>query len=126
MKAITLNSEVKAVGHYVPGMISNGMLYISGQLPVDANTGKIVKGDIVVQTEVTLNNLERVLKAAGLKKENVVQCRIYISDIEFWDSVNDVYKTFFGDHKPARAIVPTQKLHHNASIEIEAIAEMED
>ena len=111
-------------GHYSPGIVSRGMLYISGQLPLDRNTGKPVSGGITEQAWAALSNMERVLRDADLTKESVVLCRVYIPDISLWDDVNRVYSEFFGAHRPARVVVPTGALHHGALIEIEAIAEM--
>jgi reactive intermediate/imine deaminase len=125
MKSIILENSNKK-GHYTPGMISHGVLYISGQLPFDYESNKMVKGDINIQLEKALSNVELILFKAGLVKENVVQCRIYISDINHWDAVNDGFANFFGSHKPSRVIVPSRELHNNALIEIEAIAEMEE
>lgn len=113
-------------GHYTPGIISHGMLYVSGQLPIDPATGKIAEGGITEQTKTALANLERVLAAAGTSKDRVVMCRVYIPDMQYWDEVNRLYAEFFGPHKPARAIVPTRELHHGALIEIEAVAEAEE
>ena len=111
-------------GHYSPGVAAGGMLYISGQLPIDPATGKIAEGGIREQTRQALANVGRVLAAAGLGRESVVMCRVYISDMANWDAVNAVYAEFFGDHRPARAVVPTRELHHGALVEIEAAAEM--
>jgi len=125
MKFVIPPSKSSNPGHYTPGVISNGMLYISGQLSVDTDTGKVVEGDITVHAKQALFNLERVLTAAGLTKEHVVQTRVYIPNVEHWGTVNQVYAEFFGNHKPARAIVPCRELHYGALVEIEAIAELE-
>lgn len=111
-------------GHYSPGVVSNGMLYISGQLPIDHETGCLADGGIVEQTKMALHNVERVLTAAGAKKENVVLCHVYIPDISLWDAVNQVYTEFFGECRPARVVVPTRELHYGALVEIEAMAEL--
>lgn len=113
-------------GHYSPGVVMNGTLYISGQLPIDPLTGKLAGGDIETQGKQSLKNVEQVLQQAGVKKENVGLCRIYLSDISLWDKMNAIYAEFFGSHKPARVIVPTGKLHYGALVEIEAAAEMPD
>ena len=113
-------------GHYSPGVIAGGMLYVSGQLPIDPGTGKIAEGGIREQTKQALANVGRVLAAVGLGPENVVMCHVYISDMGNWDAVNEVYADFFGAHKPARAVVPTRELHHGALVEIEAVAEMKE
>lgn len=125
MKRIVIESKLVNKGHYCPGMISNGMLYISGQLPVHHETGEPMAEDIAQQTYDALHNVELVLKAAGITKEHVVMCRVYIPDVAHWDIVNEVYAKFFGEHKPARVIVPSRELHNGALVEIEAMAEME-
>lgn len=124
MRPIRIETVLENKGHYVPGMISNGMLYISGQLAVHHDSGAPMAEDIATQTEDALCNVERVLHAAGLKREDVVQCRLYIPDVQHWDIVNTVYARFFGEHRPARAIIPCRELHFGAMIEIEALAEM--
>lgn len=124
MKEVTIESKLVNKGHYVPGMISGGMLYISGQLPVHHETGTPMSAGIEQQTRDVLHNVELVLNAAGCGREDVVLCRVYISDIALWDAVNVIYAEFFGAHRPARVVVPTRELHHGALIEIEAIAEV--
>lgn len=123
MKAVTLNVKGENKGHYVPGMISNGMLYISGQLSLDPDTRKVAEGGIREHMKQALKNLDAVLKEADLTRNDVVQCRVYIAGIEGWDEANDEYKNFFGDHKPARIIVSTSELHFGCLVEIEAVAE---
>ena len=122
MKKVTIESNLENKGHYSPGVISNGMLYISGQLPVDHAAGLPASGDISKQTADALHNVELVLHSAGLTKENVVMCRVYIPDVACWDTVNEVYAEFFGAHKPARVVVPSRPLHNGALVEIEAVA----
>jgi 2-iminobutanoate/2-iminopropanoate deaminase len=124
MEKITPQYDVENKGHYTPGIISNGILYISGQLSIDPDTRKVPEGGIEAQARLALANVERVLKATGLSRTDVVQCRVYVSDIAQWDSVNVVYTEFFGEHKPARIVVPVGKLHFGCLIEIEAIAEV--
>ena len=110
-------------GHYSPGMASNGTLYISGQLSIDMDTRQVPPPDMRVHAALALGNMDRVLQAAGLRRENVVQCRIYVTDIAAWDEVNNVYADFFGTHKPARCIINVPKLHFGCLVEIEAVAE---
>ena len=126
MKEVFIETKAVNKGHYVPGMISGGVLYVSGQLPMNHDTGVMETGDITVQTRQVLENIDRVLKAAGTTRENVVMCRVYIPDVSLWDTVNDVYAEFFGSHKPARVVVPTRNLHHGVLVEIEATAELPD
>lgn len=111
-------------GHYTPGIISNGMLYISGQLSINPDTRNVTDGGIKEHAKLALENVDRVLKEAGLFRNDIVQCRVYVSDIDQWDIVNQVYAEFFGEHKPVRIVVPVGKLHFGCLVEIEAIAEV--
>ncbi|HYE11178.1 MAG TPA: RidA family protein [Patescibacteria group bacterium] len=111
-------------GHYTPGIISNGLLYISGQLSIDPDTRKLPEGGIEAHAKLALENVDRVLKEAGLLRSDIVLCRVYVSDIDQWDIVNQVYAEFFGEHKPARVVIPVGKLHFGCLIEIEAVAEV--
>lgn len=124
MKEVRIETKLQNKGHYVPGMISGNTLYVSGQLPVHHETGAPMAETIEEQTKDALHNVELVLKAAGCTKENVVMCRIYIPDVAHWDTVNAVYAEFFGEHRPARVIVPSRELHNGALVEIEAVAEL--
>ena len=124
MRAVIPQNTRKSTGHYVPGVISHGMLYISGQLPVDPVTGLMPEGGVGAHAKMALANVERILAAAGLTRANVVQCRVYIPDVAYWDEVNTVYADFFGAHKPARVVVPSRDLHGGALVEIEAVAEL--
>ena len=123
MQEVVLDVKGENKGHYVPGMISNGMLYISGQLSLDLDTRKVAEGGIKEHMRQALANVDAVLKKAGLTRNKIVQCRVYIAGIEGWDAANEEYKKFFGDHKPARVIVSTQELHLGCLVEIEAVAE---
>ncbi len=109
-------------GHYSPGIIHNGLVYVSGQLPMDLETRGPFTGSVGDQTELALRNVETVLKAAGSRLENVIQMTIYVSDMEYWGEVNLAYVRVMGDHRPARAIVPVKDLHFGTKIEIQAIA----
>ncbi len=111
-------------GHYVPGMASGGTLYVSGQLSLDPNTRKIPEGGIRAQARQALENVGRVLEAAGAKREQVVFCRVYTTKGEYWDPVNEEYAAFFGEHKPARCMVTVPEIHFGCLVEIEAVAEL--
>jgi len=89
---------------------------------MDLKTREPFAGDIETQTELALRNVEAVLKAGGSGLDHVLQMTIYISNIELWGKVNEVYARVMGDHRPARAIVPVKDLHFNTKIEIQAIA----
>jgi len=122
MKAIQPSDQPSPKGHYSPGIEHHGVVYVSGQLPMDLLTREPFAGDIETQTELALKNVEAVLNAAGSDLSRVLQMTIYISDIELWGKVNAVYARMMGDHRPARAIVPVKDLHFGTQIEIQAIA----
>ena len=123
MEIVKSSKIPPANGHYSPCIKSNGMLYLSGQLPIDPATRKVPAG-IEAQTDLCLQHVELILEEAGCSKTDVVQMRLYISDIDLWGKVNERYAKFFGDHKPVRSIVPTRELHFGCLIEIEAVAEL--
>ena len=110
------------VGHYSQAIVHNGLVFVSGQSPLHIETGKPIVGTIEEQTELSLRNTERILKAAGSSLDRCLQVTIYISKIEDWAAVNATYKRIMGDHRPARAIVPVAPLHHGTGIEIQVIA----
>ena len=91
-------------GHYTAGVISKGMLYVSGQLSIDPDTREVAKGDIKDHTRLALDNVDRVLKEAGVTRNDVVFCRGYTSDVKHWGPINEVYAEFFGEHKPGRVL----------------------
>lgn len=121
MEIIETDKMPKSNGHYSQCIHHNGVLYLSGQLPIHPVTKKISK-TIEEQTLQTLSNIELILKEAGSSKNNILQSRVYISDISLWDRVNEVYSAFFENHKPARSIIPTRELHFGCLIEIEVMA----
>lgn len=124
MKIIESLNIPKANGHYSQCIEHNGILYISGQLPINQETKKIPKS-IEGQTDLVLKKVETILNEANSKKNNVLTVRIYISNIELWDKVNSRYCIFFKSHKPVRCIVPTRNLHYDCLIEIEATASID-
>lgn len=126
MKKIKLPNAPEPKGHYSPAVVHNGLIFVSGQLPMNLETQEIENGSIEAQTELALRNIERILLAAGSDLNNILQITIYISDIELWGKVNEVYARILGEHKPARAIVPVKDLHFDTKIEIQAIAAVKD
>ena len=122
MKEIFSDNAPPPGGHYSQAIEHNGLLYISGQLPIDPKSQEKRVDSIGKQTKQVLANLEAILIEANSGKENVLKVTVYISDIALWDRVNSVYAEFFGEHRPARAIVPTRELHFGFQIEVEAVA----
>ena len=126
MITIQPSGQPKPKGHYSPGIEHDGLIYVSGQLPMTLDTREPFTGDIDGQTELALRNVEAVLHAAGSDLGHVLQFTIYVSDMELWGAVNAAYARVMGDHRPARAIVPVKDLHFDTKFEIQAIAAVRD
>lgn len=126
MKAVSTPECPVPAGHYSQGIIHNGLVYVSGMLAVDPATGEKKLGSIEEQTLQALENVDAVLQAAGSSRDKVLKCTCYVSDIELWGRVNAVYAEFFGEHKPARAVVPTRELHFGFKVEIECVAAVKE
>lgn len=125
MKKIVIEGKSKDGGHYSAGVVHGGILYVSGQLSIDPNSER-PSGNIEEEATVALRNLETVLMAAGVSKKDVIQCRLYTPNVEYWNVIDRVYRTFFGEHKPSRIVVPSNTLHGGCLVEIEAIAICEE
>src|SRR5690349_18834913 len=104
MKTIQPKNQPQPKGHYSPGIEHDGLIYVSGQLPMDLETREPFAGDIETQTELALRNVEAILKEADSDLDHVLQMTIYVPDIELWGAVNKKYVEVMGDHRPARAI----------------------
>jgi 2-iminobutanoate/2-iminopropanoate deaminase len=122
MQFISTSDAPTPAGHYSQAVVSGNFIFVSGQLPIKPGSEPKSPGPIAEQTRQVLANLKNILEAAGSGLAHVVKTTIYISDISMWGDVNHVYAEFFGDHKPARAVVPTRELHFDYQIEMEAIA----
>ncbi len=122
MNIIQTNNAAQPLGHYSQAVVHNGLVYVSGQLPIDVNNPDEYIETVEDQAQQALINLQEVLKAANSDKSKVLKVTMYISDISIWAQVNQVYAQFFGDHKPARSAVPTKHLPKGYLVEIEAIA----
>lgn len=112
----------KAVGPYSQGVCMNAIQFISGQLPVDPKTGKIVEGGIKAQTEQSLKNLGAVLKATQLDYPNVLKTTVLLADINDFGEMNEVYAKFFTENPPARVCFQVAALPMGALVEIEAVS----
>jgi len=126
VKIIQPGGQPPPKGHYSPGIGHSGLIFVSGQLPMDLATRVPFTGSIEGQTELALRNVEAVLKAAGSDLSDVLQMTIYVSDLDLWGSVNEAYARVMGEHRPARAIVPVKDLHFGTKIEIQAIAAVKE
>ena len=126
MEKVRVEGIPEPKGHYSPAVVHNGLIFVSGQIPINHATGEIETGAIEKQAELALRNVETILTAAGSDLNHVLQMTIYISEMDDWDKVNEVYKQILGEHKPARAIVPVKTLHFGTQIEIQAIAAVKE
>jgi 2-iminobutanoate/2-iminopropanoate deaminase len=126
MEKVKLPNAPEPKGHYSSAVVHNGLIFVSGQLPRNAVTGEVETGAIELQTELALRNVEDILIAANSDLNHVLQFTIYVSEMDDWDKVNEVYARILGEHKPARAIVPVKDLHFGTKIEIQAIAAVRD
>ena len=112
----------KAIGPYSQGVRAGNLLFVSGQVPIDPETGQLIQGDIRAQTERVLVNLGEVLKAAGGSFANVVRTTVFLTDLNDFAAMNEVYGTFFDTAAPARSTVQVTRLPRDARIEIDVIA----
>jgi reactive intermediate/imine deaminase len=122
MKVIFTENAPKPAGHYAQAIVQDNTVYVSGQLAIDPETGEKRFDSIEEETLQVLKNLSAILEAAGSDITKVLKTTLFIADADLWGQVNAVYGQFFGDHRPARAAVPTKDLPFGFRVEIEAIA----
>ena len=120
-KAIT-SPRAKAIGPYSVAIESGDIVFVSGQIPLDSGTGKLVEGDIAAQARQSLENLKTILAAAGLSFAHVVKTTIFLTDMGDFAAVNEVYKTYVGEPYPARSTIAVAALPMGAKVEIEMTA----
>lgn len=121
MKMIQTDKTVAAIGPYSQAMEDGGVVYLSGQIPVDPKTGE-VKNDIKEATRQCLTNVKNLLEAAGSDLNHVMKVNLFILDMDQFSAINEVYGEFFTEHRPARSCVAVTALPKNVVIEAEAIA----
>lgn len=109
-------------GHYSHAAIAGGLVFVSGQLPIDREGRAVTEAAFEAQVEQALANVFAVLRETGSAPELVVRVTAYIVGVERWPAFNQVYARFFGAHRPARAIVPVAALHYGCLVEIDALA----
>ena len=126
IKSISTPNAPTPGGHYSQAIVHTGLVFVSGQLSVDPKTGEKKLGSIEEQTEQALKNVAEILRAANSDLGRVLKMTVYVSDINLWGAVNAVYARVLGEHRPARAVIPTRDLHYGFLIEIEAIAAVND
>lgn len=122
MKAISTEKAPAAIGPYSQAIESNGMVFVSGQLPIDPETGVFASSDIMGQTRQSLTNMRNILESEGLYLSNVVKTTVFLSDMNNFADMNEVYSSFFSSPFPARSAVAVKTLPKDALVEIECIA----
>src|SRR6476620_7741926 len=125
-KTITASGAPDAVGHYTHAVVSNGLVFCSGQVPLDPNTGKLVEGSIGDQTRQCLENLSVVAAAAGAQLSDAVRMGIYVTDMGSFKDVNEAYGAYFETDPPARSTVGVAALPLGAQVEIDAVIALPD
>lgn len=120
-KVIQTPDAPAAIGPYSQAIQTGEFLFISGQIPIDPQTG-LMAGSIQEQAQTALNNIAGILKAASFQKTDIVKTTVFLTTMDHFSAMNEVYQHFFDEHKPARSTIAVAGLPKNASIEIEAIA----
>ncbi len=121
-QAVHSDRAPKAIGPYSQAIKAGGFVFVSGQVPFDPETGQVVEGDIVAQTERVLKNVQAVLEAAGATMADVVRATVYLKDMNDFATVNEVYARFFPGEPPARVAVEVSRLPRDVRVEIDAVA----
>ncbi len=121
-KVINISGAAAPIGPYSPALLNNGILYVSGQIPINPFTGNMVEGDISVHTRQVLENISALLKEAGMNFSNVVKTTIFLADMNDFAQVNEIYSSYFKEDFPARETIQVARLPKDSRIEISAIA----
>ena len=123
-QVIHTDSAPAAIGPYSQAIQIGDLLFVSGQVPIDPSTGAIVEGDVKAQAQQSLNNLKAILNAAGTNMGAVVKTTVFLADMNDFAAMNEVYAQFFQEPFPARSAVQVARLPKDATVEIEAIAQL--
>jgi 2-iminobutanoate/2-iminopropanoate deaminase len=121
-KIIATKNAPAAIGPYSQAVEAGGLVFVSGQLPIDPATGELAPADIKLQTEASIKNIKAILEAAGLSLDNVVKTTVLMADLGQFAQMNEVYAKFFAQNPPARAAYGVKALPKAALVEIEAVA----
>lgn len=124
MRSVNTKNAPTPIGPYSQAMVSGNTLYISGQVAINPETGKMEQADLQAETHRIMQNMQGILEAEGLNFSNVIKCSIFLLDMNAFGQVNEVYGSYFSDHFPARETIEVSKLPAGANVEISAIAEL--
>ncbi len=122
MQMIETDKAPKAIGPYSQAVKCENLLFISGQIPIDPETQEMVKGGIEEQTKQVMENIKAIIEEAGINMEHIVKTTIFLKNLNDFQTVNEIYGSYFKEHKPARATIEVSNLPKGALIEIEAVA----
>ncbi|UOD34242.1 RidA family protein [Deferribacteraceae bacterium V6Fe1] len=121
MEFINTKNAPAAIGPYSQAVRVNNMLFVSGQIPINPQTGELVLTNIEDETKLVLNNMKNIIEHAGFSLTEVAKVTVFIKDMNNFAKINAIYEAFFGNHKPARAVVEVARLPKDVDIEIEAV-----
>jgi 2-iminobutanoate/2-iminopropanoate deaminase len=121
-KIISTEKAPKAIGPYSQAVASNGLVFLSGQIPLDPVKGELIEGDIAVQTERVLENIKAVLEASGSSLDRVVKTTVFLKNMGQFARMNEVYARYFPSDAPARSTVEAARLPRDVQVEIDCIA----
>ena len=119
---ISTDRAPKAIGPYSQAVVANGLVFASGQIPLDPATGILMEGDIAAQAERVLENLKAVLEAAGSSLDRVLRVTVFLKDVNEFAAMNEVYARYFGHEPPSRSTIEAARLPRGAKVEMDAIA----
>ncbi|MBI1762187.1 MAG: RidA family protein [Acidobacteria bacterium] len=122
MESIQTGRAPQAIGPYSQAVKVNGLVFCSGQIPLDPATMQVIEGDVKAQTERVLVNLSAVLEAAGSSLERVVKTTVFLLDMNDFAAMNEVYAAYFSNNRPARSTVQVSRLPRDVRVEIEVVA----
>lgn len=124
MEEITTDEAPESIGPYSQAILDGDTVYVSGQGPIDPNTGKVVGNDVREETAHTLENVGAILRAAGGSLDDVVKATVFLQDMDDYDDVNDVYGEYMSEPYPARSAVQVEDLPVDIAVEIEVVASL--
>ena len=122
IETVATDRGPKAIGPYSQAIRANGFVFLSGQIPLDPKTQQVVEGDIAVQTERVLENLKGVVEAAGSSLQHAIKTTVFLTDMNDFTAMNEVYGRYFSAHPPARSTVEVSRLPRNVRVEIDLVA----